>query len=253
MGVEPFLADRTPVSVRNENGSSQIVLICEHASNHVPPHLDGLGLPPEKLTEHIAWDPGALGVAEKLSGLLDAPLVYANVSRLVLDINREPDHPGSIVKLSEATEIPGNTALSDVERSTRCAAVYEPFHAEVDRIIHWRKQRSPWVISIHSYTPVYKGAKRPWHVGILHNDDTRLSQQLLSALRQDPGLVVGDNEPYAPTDGVYHTIERHTAPFGFAGAMIEIRNDLISDNEGETDWASRFHRILKGMLTLKKQ
>ena len=253
MGIEAFLADRTPVSLRNEGGSSRIILICEHASNYVPPHLDGLGLPSEKLSEHIAWDPGALGVAEKLSDLLDAPLVYANVSRLVLDINREPGHPGSIVRQSETTEIPGNTALSEVERSIRCSAVYEPFHAAVTQLIDRRKRRSPWVISIHSYTPVYKGFTRPWHVGILHNEDTRLSHQLLTALRQDPDLAVGDNEPYAPADGVFHTIERHTAPLGFAGAMIEIRNDLISNKEGETDWADRFHRILRGMLTPKKQ
>ena len=251
MRAETFLANGTPVSVRNEDGGSQIVLVCEHASNHIPDHLGGLGLPPEKLTEHIAWDPGALGVAEKLSDLLDAPLVYANVSRLVLDINRKPDHPGSIVKLSETTEIPGNMGLSDLERSTRCKAVYEPFHTTLDLIVAKRRQRSPWVISIHSYTPVYKGASRPWHVGILHNEDTRLSHQLLNALRQDLGLVVGDNEPYAPTDGVYHTIERHTAPFGFAGAMIEIRNDLLADSEGEADWANRFHRILNGMLSPK--
>lgn len=250
MGALPFLDGRTPVSVRNEDGSSQIVLVCEHASNYVPPHLDGLGLPPDKLVEHIAWDPGALGVAEKLSDMLDAPLVFANVSRLVLDINRQPDHPGSIVSLSEATAIPGNAALSDAERLVRCDAIYQPFHAALEDVVATRRHRSPWVISIHSFTPVYKGVARPWHVGILHNHDTRLSHHLLDGLSKDPGLIVGDNEPYAPTDGVYHTIERHTLRNGFAGAMIEIRNDLISNNQGESDWANRFNHILKGMLTL---
>ena len=245
MDAEPFLTDRTAVGVQNEDGCSQIVLVCEHASNYIPPRLERLGLPPDKLTDHIAWDPGALGVAEKLSDLLDAPLVYANVSRLVLDINRQPGHPGSIVKLSETTEIPGNASLLDVERSARRRAIYEPFHAALDLVIAKRQQRWPWVISIHSFTPVYKGVKRPWHVGILHDEDTRLSHQLLGALRRDRALVVGDNEPYAPNDGVYHTIARHTVPFGFAGAMIEIRNDLISDSHGEEDWANRFHRILK--------
>ncbi|UWU25648.1 N-formylglutamate amidohydrolase (plasmid) [Rhizobium sp. CB3060] len=249
MDALSFLDGRTPVSVRNEDGSSRIVVVCEHASNYVPRHLHGLGLPPEKLVEHIAWDPGALGVAQQLADMLDAPLVFANVSRLVLDINRHPDHPGSIVKLSEATEIPGNKSLSDAERLLRCDAIYHPFHAALEDVVGKRSHRSPWVISIHSFTPVYKGVPRPWHVGILHNHDTRLSHHLLDGLSNDPDLVVGDNEPYTPTDGVYHTIERHTLPYGFAGAMIEIRNDLISNKEDEKDWASRFNRILKGRLT----
>jgi predicted N-formylglutamate amidohydrolase len=245
--VQTFLGGIPAVSVRNETGSSQIILVCEHASNYVPDHLSNLGLPDAKLAEHIAWDPGAVEVAGILSDLLDAPLVHANVSRLVLDINRRPDHPGSIVTLSETTVIPGNEGLSAAERSIRCEAIYNPFHSRLEQVLATRQFSNPWVLSIHSYTPVYKGLNRPWHVGILHDADVRLSAQLIEALKRDRNLVVGDNQPYAPSDGVYHTVERHTKPFERLGAMIEIRNDLIADRAGQVDWAHRLHNILAGM------
>lgn len=242
-------ADSTSaVGVHNFNGDSKIILVCEHASNTIPAQFNNLGLSALKVEEHIAWDPGAFGTARRLADMIDAPLVYANVSRLVLDINREPDHRGSIVEVSELTEIPGNKGLTQSERRARVRAVYEPFHAMLGTVIQSRDAKSPWLISLHSYTPVFKGVQRPWHVGILHNDDTRLSTRLLDALKKDSGLVVGDNEPYAPTDGVYHTIEKHTVSRGYAGAMVEIRNDLIADESGEQDWAARFNRILNGML-----
>ncbi|MFC3725703.1 N-formylglutamate amidohydrolase [Neoaquamicrobium sediminum] len=247
MSAHAFLRDRTSATVRNKNGASPIALVCEHASNHVPDHLDNLGLPEDKLAEHIAWDPGALSVAEILSDLLDAPLVRANVSRLVLDINREPDHPTSIVTVSETTAIPGNAGISKAERAIRGEAIYKPFHTTLDQLLANRHVAS-CVVSIHSFTPVYKGVRRPWHVGVLHNEDTQLSAPLIEALRRDRYLVVGDNEPYAPVDGVYHTIERHTVPFGRMGAMIEIRNDLIADYEGQSEWAHRLRRILDEIL-----
>ena len=244
MNKQQFLSGRSPVTVRNKNGASQIVLICEHASNNIPDHLDNLGLSDTKLNEHIAWDIGALSVAGILSDLLDAPLVHANVSRLVIDINRLPDHSGSIVTRSEASPIPGNIGLSQAERYTRRDAIYEPFHAELTRVLAERQHCDTWVLSIHSYTPVYNGVNRPWHVGILHNEDRRLSTPLITALKCYRNLIVGDNQPYAPTDGVYHTIDRHTMPFGRMGAMIEIRNDLIADHEGQTEWAHHLKNIL---------
>lgn len=247
MDVQTFLGGNSAVSVRNEAGVSQIILVCEHASNYIPDHLSNLGLPHEKLAEHIAWDPGAVDVAGILSDLLDAPLVHANVSRLVLDINRRPDHQGSIVTLSETTAIPGNEGLSAAERSIRCEAIYNPFHSRLEQILAARQHSNPWVLSIHSYTPVYKGLYRPWHVGILHSADIRLSSPLIEALKSDRNLVVGDNQPYAPSDGVYHTVERHTKPFERPGAMIEIRNDLIADSAGQIAWAHRLRDILTGL------
>ncbi|MBB6182311.1 N-formylglutamate amidohydrolase [Pseudorhizobium flavum] len=251
MRPEAFLGSVAPASVYNGSGHSKVVLVCEHASNHVPPQLNGLGLPDFELTRHIAWDPGAFSVAKRLSDLLDAPLVYANVSRLVLDINRQPGHRGSIVEVSELTEIPGNKNLTPLDRETRARAIYEPFHEVLRSTIERRRKANPWIISIHSYTPIYKGVPRPWHAGILHNDDRRLSTDMLEMLRQDPALNIGDNEPYAPIDGVYHTVERHTKPFGYKGAMVEIRNDLIADANGEQEWAERFHQVLTRMLAVE--
>jgi predicted N-formylglutamate amidohydrolase len=251
MRPETVLGSVPAASVHNGNGRSKVVLVCEHASNHIPAQLDNLGLPDFELSRHIAWDPGAFAVAKRLSDLLDAPLVYANVSRLVLDINRQPGHRGSIVEVSELTGIPGNKDLSSLEREARARAIYEPFHDALRSTIERRRKAAPWVISIHSYTPVYKGVPRPWHAGILHNEDRRLSTTMLKMLRENPDLNVGDNEPYAPIDGVYHTIERHTKPFGYQGAMIEIRNDLIADATGEKEWAERFYQILTRMLAVE--
>lgn len=190
-------------------------------------------------------------MAQKLANRLDAPLVHANVSRLVLDINRQPGHRGSIVEISELTEIPGNKGLSPFDREVRASAIYEPFHETLRETIERRRHADPWIISIHSYTPVYKGVQRPWHAGILHDEDRRLSQPMLDILREEPSLTIGDNEPYAPVDGVYHTIERHTKPFGYKGVMIEIRNDLIAEATGEQEWAERFYEILTRMLAMK--
>jgi len=238
-----FLGDRTAVGVRNAAGTSPAVLICEHASNYIPDHLGNLGVDVCRLTEHIAWDPGALGVAEHLSDLLDAPLVYANISRLVLDINRAPTHEGSIVQNSDDVAVPGNVGLSALQRKLRVEAIYDPFHAAVDAAMKSRGE-TPCAISIHSFTPKLRNVHRPWHVGVLHNDDARLAEAIRRGLDTDPELIVGDNQPYSPADGVYHTIERHTAEKKYPGAMLEIRNDLIARALDQEAWASRLSRVL---------
>lgn len=240
---------REAVAVVNPDGRGPFVLVCDHASNWVPPSLGGLGLPPTQLDRHIAWDPGALEVARLLSGLLDAPLVHATVSRLVLDVNRDPTHHGSIVTLSEDTVIPGNHELSVEERWRRVQSIYEPYHQALANVIERCVARNdaPRVVSIHSFTPVYRNERRPWHIGVLSADDRRLAQPLLELLRAGAEFHVGDNQPYAPTDGVYHTLDKHTCARKLRSVLLELRADLIADDKSRNQWALRLSRALKAI------
>lgn len=241
------------VAVRNRRGRGAFVLACEHASNHVPPGYRGLGLDDAALERHIAWDIGACALAERLAALLDAPLVHATHSRLLIDLNRDPAAPDSIVERSEDTAIPGNHGLAPGERLRRRQWLYEPFHAALAGVLDERAaaSRPTALVSIHSFTPTYLGQSRPWHAGLIFRDDRRLSEPLLAALQRDRDLCVGVNQPYGPGDGVYHTIGRHGEGRGLPCAMLEVRNDQIADAEGQARWAARlagdFRQALEGL------
>lgn len=253
-GVAPAVTAEPPVAVvENPNGRSAILLVCEHASNHLPARYGTLGLTPSDLESHIAWDPGALGVAKELSRLLDAPLIHATVSRLVLDLNRDPAAPDSIWTLSERTTIPGNLDLDGTERAIRVRAVYDAFHGVVDGVANARMTSGQLtaVVSIHSFTPVYRDVPRPWQVGLIFDRDERYARAVEAGLNQDPALTVGMNEPYSPADRVFHTLERHAVRRGLAPLMIEIRNDLIRTQDGQASWARRLAPLLReGARTL---
>jgi predicted N-formylglutamate amidohydrolase len=229
----------------NPDGSFPALLICEHASNRLPPDYGTLGLSPAERDSHVAWDPGALAVARHLADRLDAPLVHATISRLVIDLNREPEAPDSICVLSERTRVPGNADLTAAERAHRVATVYEPFHATIEDVLSRRLQTTRAVVSIHSFTPVYREVARPWHVGLIHDADERLARHVAAGLRREQGLVIGLNEPYSPADRVFHTLERHAVRRGLAPLMIEIRNDLIRDADQQASWASRLAPLIE--------
>jgi predicted N-formylglutamate amidohydrolase len=235
------------VRVTNPGGKSPFVFTCDHASNYLPDELGSLGLPDEALAAHIAWDPGALPVARQLAAALDAPLVESCISRLAIDCNRPLDAPDLVPAVSETTAIPGNEDLSAAAREARIALSWRPFHAAVEAVVRERQARSAeaWLVSIHSFTPVYKGRHRPWHIGIIHDDDTRLAAPLIAALERLAAVRVGVNEPYSPADRVYFTLERHARSRGLACAMIEIRNDEIADKAGQGKWAERLADIFR--------
>ncbi|WP_425523149.1 N-formylglutamate amidohydrolase [Microvirga splendida] len=246
-------AGQPVAAIENPHGCSPILLICEHASNHLPARYGTLGLGPDALESHIAWDPGALGVARELSRLLDASLIHATVSRLVLDLNREPSAPDSIWTLSERTTIPGNLDLDAAEQAYRVREVYDAFHDAVDAFADARHAAGQIgaIVSIHSFTPVYRDVPRPWQVGLIFNRDERYARHVEAGLRQDPALTVGMNEPYSPADRVFHTLERHAERRGLPPLMIEIRNDLIRTQDGQASWANRLAPLLReGARTL---
>ncbi|TIM18953.1 MAG: N-formylglutamate amidohydrolase [Mesorhizobium sp.] len=226
------LASSDTVRVTNPGGSSPFVLTCDHASNFLPAEFGTLG-------RHIAWDPGALPVALRMAEALDATLVETRISRLVVDCNRPLDAPDLVPPVSETTAIPGNAGLSESERAARVALSWQPFHATIEQIVDDRLARgqATRLVSVHSFTPVYKGRNRPWHIGIIHDEDRRLAAPLISALKRLAGVTVGVNEPYSPADRVYFTLERHARSRGLLCAMIEIRNDEIAGETGQRKWA----------------
>lgn len=238
MGALLQQGEESPFIAVNEQGRSPFVLICEHASNTMPKSLGTLGLAEADLTRHIAWDIGAEKVARLLSRLMDAPLLLQRYSRLAYDCNRPPESPDSIPEMSELTAIPGNRKLSAEDRLARAREIYRPFHDGVSAVLDQRAaggQRS-LVVSIHSFTPVYKGKPRSVELGILHDRDTTLSSKLIKSF---PNIDARLNEPYGPKDGVLHTLNLHGFARGLQHAMIEIRNDLVATERGQDEWAQR--------------
>ena len=235
------------VRVTNPDGGSPYVFTCDHASNFMPAAFGTLGLAAEDLDRHIAWDPGALPVAQLMAEALDATLVETCVSRLVIDCNRSLEAPNLIPETSETTTIPGNAGLPESERQARIDLAWRPFHDAVERVVEARTAagRETRLVSVHSFTPVYFGKPRPWHIGIIHDDDERIAAPLLRALNGVAGIVVGENEPYSPADLVYFTLERHARPRGLACAMIEIRNDAIAGAADQARWARLLAAILE--------
>lgn len=249
----PILAsdEPPPFEVLNGAAGGRLLLVCDHASNLVPRSRADLGLPHVELRRHIGWDIGAAAVTRHLVALTGAPAVLTCYSRLVIDCNRSPDHPGLILPVSDRTRVPGNTDLSDEEREARLAELFCPYHAEIDRQIDRLQSLSgaaPVIVSIHSFTPVMDGIERPWQVGILWNQDGRLPLPLIARLRREPDLTVGDNEPYSAREGFGHTLEWHGDGRHLANALVEIRQDLIDTDHDAVAWAERLKRILDDVL-----
>jgi predicted N-formylglutamate amidohydrolase len=237
--------DVPPVQEYNAAGHSPYLFTCDHYGRLIPKVLGDLGLSESELTRHIAWDVGIAGVAQMLSNLLNAHLIVQRYSRLVIDCNRPPEAASSIPRISEATIIPGNEGLSSEAAALRKRGIFDPYHERIDAIIdHRLADRRPAVlVALHSFTPVYAGIARPWQIGTLYHRDTRLPPLLLKLLRAEADLVVGDNEPYAVSDETDYTIPVHGEARGLINTGIEIRQDLISDQAGQQQWAERLARI----------
>ncbi len=238
------------VNVINRDGLGPVVLVCEHASSYIPGNYENLGLAPDLLQSHIAWDPGALGVAQMLSRHLDAPLVAQKISRLVYDCNRAASSPSAIPTRSERHDIPGNRGLSAVERRARMSEVYEPFRQTLDNILRARlvSGLATNLVTIHSYTPVFNNRPRNVDIGILHDSDTRLADAMLDGMQGEMRYRVRRNQPYGPEDGVTHTLCEHGIRLGLPNAMIEVRNDLIQDEAGQDKMARWLLAIITGSL-----
>ena len=235
-----------PVSVYNEGGKSPFLLVADHAGNLIPRALGRLGIAERDCQRHIAWDIGIAGLGRLLANALDATLIQQNYSRLVIDCNRPLELTTSIADISEDTPIPGNAGLSDCARQMRAREIFRPYHDRIETELDRRRQagRTAALISLHSFTPVFRGAMRPWHAGVLYNRDARFAHRLRALLNKENGLFVGDNAPYTVSDVSDYTIPIHAERRGLHHVLVEIRQDLIADESGQRAWALRLARLL---------
>ncbi len=231
----------------NPTGQSPVLLVCEHASCHIPTAMKALGVSGAARNSHIAWDPGALAVARAMSSHFDAVLIASTVSRLVYDCNRPPDAPDAIPVESERHSVPGNVGLTAAERAERVARFYAPFRASVASAL--RATAEPILVTVHSFTPVYAGTSRSVEIGVLHDRDARLADAMLACARDHTEADVRRNEPYGPEDGVTHTLTEHALPAGCPNVMLEIRNDLIADAPSQCAMARMLARWLTEACT----
>ncbi len=235
-----------PFDIVEGNRNQGLVLVADHARRDLPEEYGDLGLPAAEFGRHIAYDIGVEAVTRELAALTGAPAVLAGFSRLLIDPNRGEDDPTLIRQLYDGTIVPGNYPMTAEERERRLEGFYRPYHDAVAAMIASVAEasgRAPFILSVHSFTPVMQGHVRPWHVGILWDRDDRAPRPLIEALSADRDLVVGDNEPY---DGALpgDTMFRHATANGLAHALVEIRQDLIGDGKGALAWAGRLAPIV---------
>jgi len=226
-----------------------VVITCDHASNAFPSGYGTLGLAPEQLERHIAYDIGAAGVTRRLAALLGAPAVLSRFSRLFIDPNRAPDDPTLVMRISDGAVVPGNARIDEREITYRLNNFYRPYHAAIDAALDGgiTAGKPPVIFSIHSFTESWRGHPRPWHATVLWDKDPRFAKPLVDALHAEPDIVAGENEPYTGRlkgDSMYE----HGTRRGLAHALIEIRQDLIRDEAGQAGWAERLARIIARIL-----
>ena len=226
-----------------------MVILGDHAMNRLPERYGRLGLPESAFARHIAYDIGIEGLTRRLCAQLGVPGVLGGFSRLLIDPNRGEDDPTLVMKISDGAIIPGNHPITREEWNYRIEAFHRPYHNAVsetiDRVAN-ATGKAPLVLSLHSFTPAWKGVPRPWHAAVLWDSDDRAVGPLLEKLRADPDLLVGDNEPY---DGALKgdTMYRHCMTTGIPHALLEVRQDLIGDDTGIEEWATRLAPVFADM------
>ena len=241
--LTPETAPAHPVTQIPGDPSVGILILCDHASNEIPPEYRDLGLPRTELQRHIGYDIGAADMTKAMAESLGAPALLTNFSRLLIDPNRGEDDPTLVMRLSDGAVIPGNKNINQAEVDRRIQRFYRPYDRAIKAAIKASHEAGvrPVIISMHSFTPVWRGKPRPWHAGILWSKDGRLSQALIEALRADPSLVVGDNEPYhGALKG--DVIDRHALAHGYSNTLIEIRQDLIAEPNSAHAWGLQIGR-----------
>ena len=236
----------SPFHAIEADRSKAMLLLGDHASRDLPDEYGTLGLPKSEFERHIAYDIGVEPLLKLLQKKLEVPALMSGFSRLLIDPNRGEDDPTLIMQLSDGTTIPSNYPLSDNERQKRIATFYRPYHEAIKHelaAIANEKEKAPFIVSLHSFTPNWRGQSRPWHIGLLWDKDHRAALPLLDMLRQDKDLIVGDNEPY---DGalINDTLYKNGTQNGYAHILIEIRQDLIADEKGVAEWAERLAPML---------
>jgi predicted N-formylglutamate amidohydrolase len=235
-----------PVELIDGDHGSGLIVLCDHAANRLPPQYSLLGLGRGQLERHIAYDIGARDVALGLARRLGVPAILSTFSRLLVDPNRGEDDPTVVMKIADGAIVAGNRNISTAEIERRLACYYRPYHEAVAAAIdeNFAAGIVPALFSVHSFTPAWRGYKRPWQVALLWDRDPRFAHALMGELRGEKNMVVGDNEPY---DGALRndTMYRHGTARGLAHALIEIRQDLIAAEKGVSEWVDRLAPMLR--------
>jgi len=236
--------DPHPFTVLPARGPSPFVLVSDHSGRAVPRGLGDLGVGAADWERHIAWDIGIAGVGQALHERLGSVLIEQVYSRLVIDCNRAPGHPTSVVARSDGTEVPVNVAALQECRDRRALEILRPYHDRIAKELEARGDAPTALIALHSFTPEMDGFRRPWEIGLLYNRDSRLTRIMLDLLGAEGDLCVGDNEPYVLTDTSDYTVPFHAEGRGLPYLEVEIRQDLIADRAGQAAWAERLGRLL---------
>ncbi|MEH6404657.1 MAG: N-formylglutamate amidohydrolase [Sneathiella sp.] len=237
--------------IMNEESTSPIFLIADHASRQIPDEFGTLGIDdPALLRRHVAWDIGIEDVTSRMSDKLGATAVFSTFSRLLIDPNRYTDDPAAMPVESDGLRIPANEDLKKADKQKRIDHYFTPYHAQVSRLLDKTMQNhaEPLVISMHSFTPIMNGFERPWHIGVLWAEDERISAPMLEILRKNPALVVGDNEPYSAQEPFGYTMNTHGTALGVPHVVIEIRQDLIDTHHGAELWANLMVDVINQLL-----
>jgi len=242
--------DPPPFMTYNDHGRAPVLLVADHASPFFPAALNQLGLADWVLEKHVAWDIGVDELARCLADQLDAQLVMAGFSRLIIDPNRHPGDAGSIPEISDGIAVPGNQGLDDHQRAQRLHSFFKPYHEAIQRRLNSFLDRGvvPAMIAVHTCTPVFDRIVRPWHIGIMWDKDPRIPSHLLSYFEQHPEICFGDNEPYSGRHPHDFTIDFHAESAGIPHVGFEVRQDLVSDPAGAREWAGVLARALEGVL-----
>jgi predicted N-formylglutamate amidohydrolase len=251
---QPASAPATPPPFTGMSGDYNrgLVVICDHASNVIPPELQGLGLSAAELNRHIAWDIGAARVAALLATRFKVPAIFCGVSRLVIDSNRDPASKASIPLEVDRTRIPGNANLTVWQRTERMSRWFVPYHNAIEAMMSaaLASVRDPVVLSVHSMTPELNGQLRTWPISLSSHEDKRLATPMLAALRKRVGFLVGDNEPYGLDPAEDYSVPVHAMRRGLRHLQVEFRQDLIANDQGAAKWAAVFGDALAEVLGL---
>jgi predicted N-formylglutamate amidohydrolase len=235
-----------------DGGDAPLFIFVDHASNKIPSAYDNLGLPEDMLATHIGWDIGAASLARKLAKCLKAKSLFCRYSRLLIDPNRSLDKTDLVPSEADRIPIPGNLDLSSADRHQRIETFHQPYHEQLELCLDQvcRAHKDPLILSVHSFTPRLLGDAqgRPWHMGFLWREDEASARALMAYLAQHTEYVIGDNQPYDAR--VYnYSVDRHVGPRGLRHITLEVRQDLVSNDQDVDRVADNLAPALDRMLT----
>ena len=247
--------DIPPYEILNPEGPAPLLIACDHAQNRIPESLNGLGVDPAYLEHHIAYDIGARQVSLQLSEMFDAPLILGNYSRLVVDLNRHLDDPTLLVEVSDGIEVPGNQGLTPAMREQRIRDYFHPYHDQYASLVSELNSRhqNPIILAVHSFTPTFNGQLRPWDFGVLWDKSEQLALQLIDNLSHGAHYLIGNNQPYHANEPRGYAQDAHGHERGVEFALLEIRQDLITDIAGQRKISEVVYDAVKPLTALSSR